>query len=110
MKQAAAKRLQAVEDYVHNDKVCRATQLLAYFGETDGGTNCGQCDVCLRRQHVPSGLKEAILQALQHNKMTIRNLVDLLERQGYVDVIDVVRDMLDRGDLYLDKNLFLNVL
>jgi len=110
LKQAAAKRLQAVEDYVHNDKDCRATQLLAYFGETDSGANCGKCDVCLRRQHVPSGLKEAILQALQHNKMTIRNLVDLLERQGYVDVVDVVRDMLDRGDLYLDKNLFLNVL
>lgn len=108
LKQAALQRLQAVEDYVRNDKVCRARQLLAYFGQTENVSDCGQCDVCLHRQSDSSKMEETIVQALQQNKMTVRNLVDLLEDQGFVDVVDVVHDMVDRGDLYLDKNLFLN--
>lgn len=109
LKQAALQRLQAMEDYVHNDKVCHARQLLAYFGETEAVQDCGRCDVCLRRQSDPSKVKEAVVHLLQQNKMNVRNLVDLLEDQGYVDVVDVVHEMVDRGDLYLDKNLFLNV-
>ena len=33
----------------------------------------------------------------------------MLEAKGYVNVREVLRDMLDRGDIYLDKNLLHSV-
>jgi ATP-dependent DNA helicase RecQ len=47
-KVAAAKRLQAVIDFVGNNKHCRSLQLLAYFGEKNA-RRCGKCDVCSNR-------------------------------------------------------------
>ncbi|MBK9290638.1 MAG: RecQ family ATP-dependent DNA helicase [Bacteroidetes bacterium] len=47
-KQAAARRLQAVLDFVNNHAHCRSRQLLSYFGEKND-KRCGKCDVCLRR-------------------------------------------------------------
>lgn len=45
-KEAAARRLDALIDFLTNNRECRSTQLLRYFGEKNS-TRCGICDVCL---------------------------------------------------------------
>lgn len=47
----AAKRLQSVIDFVHNEDQCRSLQLLAYFGEKYD-RRCGKCDVCTKRNRL----------------------------------------------------------
>ena len=42
-------RIQAILRYAQTDSRCRSRQLLAYFGENDA-RDCGQCDVCLKKQ------------------------------------------------------------
>lgn len=104
---SARRRLDAVLRYVHNHDECRSRQLLAYFGEA-AATDCGRCDVCRQRQPKPD-LKDAVCRLLQGNRMDIKTLALLLEDEGYSDVQEEVRQMLDEGTLYLDLNLSLSV-
>ena len=41
----ARRQLQQIEDFARQTS-CRRKNLLAYFGETLGGSNCGSCDNC----------------------------------------------------------------
>ncbi len=45
-KEAAARRLDALIEFLTNNRECRSTQLLRYFGE-EKSTRCGICDICL---------------------------------------------------------------
>lgn len=47
-REAAAKRLDAVEEYVRSGSRCRSQILLSYFGEHDA-PRCGRCDICVER-------------------------------------------------------------
>ena len=109
MKQCALQRLQAVKDYLSNDRDCRSRQLLAYFGETSAVSDCGHCDVCVTKNGSAVATEQDVLVALHGNALSPQDLRTLLEAKGLVIVDDVVRDMLDRGILYLDKNLLLRV-
>jgi ATP-dependent DNA helicase RecQ len=44
-KEDAARRVQAVIDFVNNNEECRSVQLLRYFGENIK-KSCNKCDVC----------------------------------------------------------------
>ena len=107
--QCALQRLQAVKDYLSNDRDCRSRQLLAYFGETSAVSDCGRCDVCVTKNGSAVATEQDVLVALHGNALSPQDLRTLLEAKGLVIVDDVVRDMLDRGILYLDKNLLLRV-
>lgn len=110
LKHAAWRRLQAVEAYIANDKECRSRQLAAYFGCAEGVPACGCCDVC-RRPTAPTAAacRDAIKQQLESHSLSPHDLCVVLEAKGYVDVREVLRDMLDSGNVYLDKNLLHNV-
>ncbi len=110
LRQAAWRRLQAVEDYIANDSECRSRQLAAYFGQSDDVPACGCCDVC---QHASAPAEAdchaAVIQQLAASRLSPHDLCIMLEAKGYVNVREVLRDMLDRGDIYLDKNLLHSV-
>ena len=110
LKHAAWRRLQAVEDYIANDRKCRSRQLAAYFGCAEGVPACGCCDVC-RRPTAPTAAacRDAIKQQLEAHSLSPHDLCVVLEAKGYVDVREVLRDMLDSGNVYLDRNLLRNV-
>ncbi len=110
LKHAAWRRLQAVEAYIANDRKCRSRQLAAYFGCAEGVPACGCCDVC-RRPTAPTAAacRDAIKQQLEAHSLSPHDLCVVLEAKGYVDVREVLRDMLDSGNVYLDKNLLHNV-
>ena len=48
LKEAYAARTEAIRRYACAEDVCRARQLLAYFGE-EAAADCHRCDVCTRR-------------------------------------------------------------
>lgn len=43
------KQVAAVINYINNDKTCKTSQLLAYFGETNL-SDCGVCSVCIKKK------------------------------------------------------------
>lgn len=104
---AARHRLDAVLRYVHNRDECRSRQLLAYFGEI-AAADCGRCDVCRYSKPKPD-LEEAVCRLLRNTRMDIKTLASELEDEGYNNVQETVRQMLDEGILYLDSNLSLSV-
>lgn len=69
-------QLEAVLDYVTNDKSCKSRQLLSYFGEKDS-QNCGICSFCIKQDKTPSPLSsiaEKILGLLQTSPMSSREI------------------------------------
>ena len=110
LKQAALERMEAVLKYIENDSECRALQLAAYFGRADGMEPCGCCDVCCRRS-APSAAecRKAALQLLSKRRLSPHDVCLMLEADGYADVSEVLRGMLDAGAIILDKNLLLSV-
>ena len=49
---AMEKKIDAVVEYVNNDRECRSQQLLRYFGEKTKH-DCGRCDVCVAQAGKP---------------------------------------------------------
>lgn len=109
LKEAARHRYEAMLSYIDNTAECRTVQLAAYFGQKEVRP-CGCCDVC-RQRSAPSdsACREAIKQLLASKRLPPHEVCVLLEAQGYADVSEVLRTMLDRGTVYLDKNLLLSV-
>jgi ATP-dependent DNA helicase RecQ len=68
-KAAALQRLDALIEFVTNDKECRSIQLLRYFGEKSS-SRCGICDVCLSMNE--TGLSTIEFEKIKEN---IRNLL-----------------------------------
>jgi ATP-dependent DNA helicase RecQ len=100
LKEAARKRLDAMLDYVRNSNVCRSRQLVAYFGEQTAA-DCGICDVCLKGVSHPKAVDKTIMALLEKNAMNPTDLVATLRNEGYEDVRETLRNMLDRGILLL---------
>lgn len=109
LKDAALQRLEAVKAYIANTTVCRSRQLTTYFGETSGVADCGRCDVCIAAAPVTQDVAEAVVAELKRGRQSPQALQMILEGKGYKDVVETVRDMLDRGVLYLDSNMLLSL-
>lgn len=108
LKTAARQRIESIVDYVSNDKVCRSRQLVAYFGE-QSVADCGGCDVCLTRKPQTLDAEAAVENLLRKSPVGARQLVQMLTAEGYKDVGDTLREMLDRGEVTLDKNSVLHL-
>lgn len=100
LKESARQRMESMINYVTCDDICRSRQLVAYFGE-QGALDCGHCDVCLRRTPKKEAPEEAIKEMLGRNAMKPAELVETLAGEGYDDVKDALRSMLDKGMLVL---------
>ena len=109
LKDAARRRLEAVKAYLGNKTICRSRQLTAYFGETNSVIDCGKCDVCRASAKQEIGIADAVVAELKQGRQSPQALQAILEGKGYSDVVDTMRDMLDRGVLYLDSNMLLSL-
>ena len=108
LQQAARHRMEAMQAYVRNSKECRSKQLLAYFGEKNAHP-CGCCDVCQRKSQKDEEVESAAIRILQDHKMSLAELCARLEKDGFVEVQETVRQLMDRGEVQMDENLFLSV-
>ena len=99
-KEKAAERLDAVENYVKCDNVCRSQLLLQYFGEWDS-TPCGECDVCRRNpiQRVRNKDFELISKEIrdlqQQGKSQKEILSDLSKKYEEPQIVSVMRWIAD---------------
>ena len=100
-KEKAEERLEAVENYVKCDNVCRSQLLLQYFGEWDS-TPCGECDVCRRNQiqRIRNKSFELIsneIEKLQQRGLTQKEiLAELSKKYEEPQIVAVMRWMSDR--------------
>lgn len=95
--QLKARQVEAVLDYINNDKTCKNRQLLHYFGE-ELTTDCGLCSVCLSKKTSAApdfkNLKNSIILALEKRPLSSRQLIAEL---GYKEslVLEVLKVLME---------------
>ena len=110
-KDDAAKRVQAVIDFVNNEKDCRSIQLLRYFGE-DIKKRCGECDVCSSKnkktltQDEYQEISELITNELKENETNIHDIIEILKSYREEKVMTSIKWMLDNNIIKQDYYLF----
>jgi ATP-dependent DNA helicase RecQ len=103
------KRIEAMNNYVERNDVCRSRMLLAHFGETNSG-DCGICDVCRakNRKTLSSGAFEQIFTEIQaalgKESHSIESLLERMSMFPPDDVIQTIRFQIDRGVIRLDAD------
>lgn len=103
---AESKSLQ-VDKYINNIEQCKTQQLLAYFGEQNE-ERCGACDFCVdeKRKYDQDeqfiSIRSAILNELIQSSMEVEQLTKVLPGINSSTIIQVVRKMLDFGDIQYD--------
>lgn len=107
-KEDAANRVQAVIDFVNNEKDCRSVQLLRYFGE-DMKRRCGECDVCSSKnkktltQDEYQEISEIIINELKENDTNIQDIIDILKSYREEKVMTSIKWMLDNNIIKQDE-------
>ena len=107
-KEDAAKRIQAIIDFVNDDSTCRSIQLLRYFGEKTR-KKCGKCDVCNNDNRIGLGdndykeISNLIYNDLDNGSFHISEAPQ--HAKGYFEekVFEVVRIMIDNGVIIQDE-------
>lgn len=113
-KSDAEKRMQAVIDFVNNEKDCRSVQLLRYFGE-DMKRRCGECDVCSSKnkktltQDEYLEISEIIVNELKENETNIHDIIEILKSYREEKVVTSIKWMLDNNIIKQDEDGILSI-
>ncbi|NQY11258.1 MAG: RecQ family ATP-dependent DNA helicase [Flavobacteriales bacterium] len=105
-KSVAIKQMNAVIDYMSNDRVCRSKFLLAHFDEKKK-KDCGKCDVCLENIKKTPPQQNEEFEGKIRSKLTGNNLnlddlmLALDDDEG--NYIDVIRLLLDKNVIAYNK-------
>jgi len=108
-KEDASRRVQAVIDFVNNDRDCRSVQLLHYFGEKIK-TRCGKCDVCNIRNQMKindaeyDDISKTILNELDKRVVPVFETPSIAKGHLEEKVLETVRWMLDNEIVDKDEN------
>lgn len=116
-KQHYADKVKAVIHYVSHPVRCRTQLLLEYFDE-HYPIDCGVCDHCLQKKKSKSptaspteklAVRDVIVSYLKKNPSTPDKLIHELKTHDETVVVSVVKEMLDQGELFYDKQGCLSV-
>ncbi|MGC8865139.1 MAG: RecQ family ATP-dependent DNA helicase [Bacteroidales bacterium] len=104
-KEAARQRLEAMLQYVTDDRHCRSQLLLAYFGEKES-RRCGFCDYCVKRNKVNLSdyefkqILEQIKPLLKASPLSLRQILEQLnETVDENDVLQVIEFLQESGKI-----------
>ena len=106
-KDEAAKRIQAVINFVNNDNDCRSVQLLRYFGENIKKT-CGKCDVCSSKNKMNindkeyQDISESIIHELRESDSDVYNVLNKINQYHEEKVLNTIRIMIDNNIIKQD--------
>jgi ATP-dependent DNA helicase RecQ len=107
-KDDAARRAQAVIDFVNNDKECRSVQLLRYFGE-DIKKSCDKCDVCSSQNKMNinekeyQDISENIIHELRESDSNIYNVLNKINQYHEEKILKTIRIMIDNNIIRQDR-------
>lgn len=104
-------RTSAMIAFLENKTECREQVLLRYFGEA-AGADCGHCDVCNQKANKPdlAAISAGILAKVkQANTITIEALLKTYQSSESEQVLQVVRELLDRNALSLSPERILSI-
>ncbi|MBR0323462.1 MAG: RecQ family ATP-dependent DNA helicase [Bacteroidales bacterium] len=107
-KEDAAKRVQAVIDFVNNNEECRSVQLLRYFGENIK-KSCDKCDVCSSKNKMSLSeqeykeISEAIINELKENEANIHDILHMNKNYHEEKVLTTLKWMLDNNIIRQDE-------
>lgn len=100
-------KMKAMCNFVTTTNRCRMQLIQEYFGEETFQT-CGKCDVCIDQKKKASvtetnSLRDEILNLVKSKLYTIDQLEKRIEPTDTEVFVDVVREMVDEGELEYDK-------
>lgn len=103
----AKKKLEAIINYVTTDHRCRTLMLLEYFGEVSYD-KCGVCDICVaekRKNHAQNETKyhQQIRHLVEEEALTIDEIVEQINPKDQEVFLDVIREMVDAGEMKYDE-------
>jgi ATP-dependent DNA helicase RecQ len=105
-------KIEAVIAYAYSTNDCKQKQILNYFGEKSK-EKCKQCNAseCLSPKHnVESIIREIIIEKLQINKMSLKDLDQSIADYTTFEIGESVRLLLENNDVILttDNKLKIN--
>lgn len=105
-KELALAKMKAMADFVTNSTQCRMQMIQEYFGEEPVDV-CGKCDVCVARrkkenQHELTDLRNQVLLLLSRGGKTVEELEEQIAPRDHELFVDVVREMVDDGEIEYD--------
>ena len=109
LKRAARDRMEAMAEYIGDDKSCRMRRMLAYFGQKEGVEDCGVCDVCRRKYGAPDDFKGRVRSLLAGRRLSVQELLVMLAPDDDDTLTDQLRDMMERGELHMDADMRLSL-
>lgn len=99
------KQVLSVLSYINNDKLCKSSQLLSYFGETEV-KNCGVCTVCLKnkpsKKSNSKNVRNAIIKALETKALSSRALFEALSFSEK-EINTILKDLLEQNIISITK-------
>lgn len=103
----AMAKARAMTEFATSGETCRMVVIQQYFGE-ENGVDCGKCDVCVARRK-RENLKEAeilrqeISRILRDRMLSVEQLEEQIAPTDHELFVDIVREMLDEGELRYDE-------
>lgn len=109
-KNDAINRMNAVIEFVNNDKTCRSIQLLRYFGERTN-KRCGRCDVCHSNNKMQitgseyNNLEKIIENMTKDRLVCIEELLRSIKDYHEEKILETLRWMEDSGKIRINGDM-----
>ncbi|WP_342265302.1 RecQ family ATP-dependent DNA helicase [Cardinium endosymbiont of Philonthus spinipes] len=103
----AYQQIEAVIQYVTNNRRCRLATLLDYFDEDE--SICHQCDICKRKaaetidHSTMAARRNYIINAIKHGKQDLKKLIASVAPEKEKALLDTIRTMLDAKEIYYEN-------
>jgi ATP-dependent DNA helicase RecQ len=106
-KKLLTEKMDAMINFATTQYRCRMQVIQEYFNEVTFDT-CGICDVCIEKRKKENErafdeLRREILNMLKQGSQTIENLEERIAPRDHELFVDVIREMVDDGELQYDK-------
>ena len=101
-KNDAARRVDAVIDFVNNNDECRSIQLLRYFGENIKNI-CNRCDVCSSKNKMTindkeyEDISERIVHELRESDNNVYEILKKINDHHDEKIVLTIKWMIDNG-------------
>lgn len=103
----ALSKARAMTEFVSSSDSCRMAVIQHYFGEKNA-SDCGKCDVCVARRKRANMRESEILRGeirhVLHNRtLSVEHLEEQIAPTDHELFIDVIREMVEEGELLYDE-------